>query len=457
MTAPVLVGSNLALLVGAAELVRRGRRVMLATDGRDPGGHFTGVTLAGEPFDIGRVLMERHVPASPATALDTYDPDRLYDWARFGHLAGAWLERQVELVQAAPQSCLLDGAVCPDFLMTNRLDAFARLDVEGPAPLAHEDPRYAARKGEPGAFDHLTYAEAAACNHGSALHARCIEPFVRKVTGGPSQALLARHHRAVWAPLYYPGTVRDALAGRPVGLTAYPYWATAQGFTGELVHRLRRTLAQSPLATVVSGRVEGVRRDGAGWTVAVDGVPPQRTERLGIGVPVARAHGLFGLPVPDPLPAASVSLLFALVRADAIGRGEACLLVVDEGFATYRINDQDALAGRSSPWHRVTVEANPALLARLHPGVEPGAAMHRELDALLQLRGPDAARPLRAFTAHRTLAVPSATSVAAGAAAREALRGAAPGALLTGALLGQGVSSLNDQIVQGLALAEQLA
>jgi hypothetical protein len=47
--------------------------------------------------------------------------------------------------------------------------------------------------------------------------------------------------------------------------------------------------------------------------------------------------------------------------------------------------------------------------------------------------------------------------VAAAGAGHAALREAAPGIPLTGARLGYGVASMNDQIVQGLSLAEEFA
>ncbi len=457
MREPVVLGNNLAVLVAATDLVRRGRRVTVATDGRAPGGHFAGLTLADHHFDVGMVLLEQHLPASPAPTLAEYNPVRRNDWTRFGHLASAWMRRQVEIVRAPTPECLLEGAVYPDFLMANRLEALSRLGVAAPKPLNPDDPRHASHKAAAGPFDTLTYAEAALSHHGWGVHGRCIEPFVRKVTGVASDMLLARHHRAAWAPLYYPETVRDALAGRPVGLPEYPFWSTAQGFSGELVRRLLAELAASPRATVITEPVSSLRREGPQWTLAFANASACCTERLALGVAADRAHALLGLPAPAVSAAASVALLFALVKAEAIGRGTGCLLVVDEEYATYRVSDQEVLAGRSPAWHRVTVEANPARLAERHPGVPLGDALALELGRLLQLREDAAIRPLRAFTAAQALSLPTPDAVATGWAARESLRNAAPGVALSGALLGYGVASMNDQIVQGLSLAEELA
>jgi hypothetical protein len=163
--------------------------------------------------------------------------------------------------------------------------------------------------------------------------------------------------------------------------------------------------------------------------------------------------------VPPPMPpaAASVSVGFCRVRADAITQPAGCLMVVDDAFATYRLTDQDHLARREEAWHRVTIEASPDGLAQRHPGRTPEAALGAELAALLGVAHPDDIQMLKAITARNALAWPSAEAIEAGQQTAQCLVEALPGVLLTGTLLGYGVASFNDQIVQGLKLAEELS
>jgi hypothetical protein len=70
---------------------------------------------------------------------------------------------------------------------------------------------------------------------------------------------------------------------------------------------------------------------------------------------------------------------------------------------------------------------------------------------------PDDIQMLKAITARNALAGPSVETIEAGQQAAQCLSEALPGVLLTGTLLGYGIASFNDQIVQGLKLAEELS
>ncbi len=459
MNEPLLIGNSLALLVGAHELARRGRRLTLLSDGKPLGGHFAGMLIDGQGFDIGMVMLEKHTPARPGADLRGYDPGQRNDWTRFGDHAARWLDEQLELRRVPTPACLLQGVAVPDFLIANRLDALAGAGVPPPAALPAGDPRHASHKGDAAVYDEMTYAEAAALNHGPALHERFIEPFVRKLLGVSSEAFLARYHRAAWVPLFYPETLAKALKGEPAGLAEYPFWTTHNGFVGQLVKDLRERLAGMPNVTLATQPLRSLRREGARWTAEVEGAAAFGGERLALGLVPERAQALLGTAPTAPGAAASVSVLFASVRADAIGRAHGCLMVLDEDHAAYRLSDQDALAGLAPERHRVTIEAAPDRLAAMYPTLGAEAALRQELARLMGVPAgdEDAVRVLKCITAHNALALPTAAQVAKLEAAHAAFAEAAPGAILTGNLLGYGVASLNDQLVQGLKIAGEFA
>jgi hypothetical protein len=130
-------------------------------------------------------------------------------------------------------------------------------------------------------------------------------------------------------------------------------------------------------------------------------------------------------------------------------------MVVDEGYAAYRLTDQDALAGRDPAWHRVVIEANPERVARLaaHEPIE--SVLKRELAQLLAVDDPASVQVAKCVTARNALMIPTAECVTQAARSHSDLVESMPGVALTGALLGYGVASLNDQIVQGLKIAEE--
>lgn len=455
MDEPLLIGNNMAVLVAAAERVRQGRRSVVLTDGKPLGGHFAGMRIGDERFDVGMVMLEKLAPTAAGASLSTYDPRQRNDWTRFADRAAAWLDACEPLLRTPTPESRVDGRRVPDHLIANRLDVFRGAAEQAPV-LERSDPRHAASKTTGAAYEELSYAEAAEANHGAALHAHYIEPFVRKLTGHGSDILLARYHRAAWAPLYYPETLAAALRGEPVALAEYPFWTTRSGCVGDLVARLCEQVADSPLVRLVTEPLASMQVCGPRWTVATASCVVG-SEHVALGLSVERARALLGLTEqPAPL-AASVVLMVCRVRSDAIRHGLSCLMVVDDELATYRVTDQDALAGRDPAWHRVVVEASPDSLQSLAVGAAPQERLVRELQQLMGVEEPAAVQVLKTMHARNVLALPTPDEVVRAAASHQALAAVAPGAALTGGLLGYGVMSMNDQIVQGLKLAEDFA
>lgn len=457
----LLIGNNLSVLVAAAELGAAGRQVVLVTDGRPAGGHFRGLRLEGIDIDIGMVLLEQGgdpLSSGAVPELAGYRPRVRYDWTRFGPLVDDWLRAQVDMVRTPTPEVVMDGRRWPDHLIADRLDVLASGELTAPQPLPRTDPRHAAAKVDSPAYDTMTYAEAAALNHGVDVQRRLITPFAEKLLGSAHSALLARYHRSAWLPLYWPETVTAAVQGRPPGLTEHPFWTTASGFVGDLVHSLERRVAGFDRVTVDGTEVDSVTPVDGRWEVRTKGGGRWVAAAPVVGLGPARVQSLLGLPTSEREPGASVVAVCCLVRGAAIIHPAGCLSVVDPAYTTYRLTDQDALAGLDPQWHRVVVEAGPAAAARMAAGEDVEAALVAELARLLGVDGSvdGDVRALKTLTARNAVAVPTVGSLAADAEAHDALQDAWPSAVLTGNLLGFGATSMNDQVVQGLAAAQQL-
>lgn len=457
MAEVVLAGNSLALLVAACVLGRQGRPVHWLTDARKPGGYFAGLRIGGDAFDLGSVLLERPGAGGASPGLETYDAMRRYDSARFSGLAWEFLAPRVPSQRTPTAQCAWGGRRLPDYLLSNRLDGLAGLGLAAPEQAARAGPAHpwhASHKLATGAYDTLDYADAAAHNHGHAVQEALVEPFLRKLTGGASWPFMARFHRAGWLPLYYPGTVAQALAGEPVALAEYPFWLPSAGWCGALVEALLDEVSQCPSVRRVDAPLASLaRRDGA-FTLTLGDGQALTAASLALGLPNERAHALLGVPAPAVPRAVGIRLLLLRVRQDAMGQPAGCLMVPDEAFAAYRVSDLDALAGRDAPWHRVVVEAG------LGSGAADDAALDarlsQELCRLLAVNDPTAVVTVRGLSVPQSLSLPSAAEVAAAAADLARLHEAARGILLSGALAGFGATSLNDQIVQGLALAQRM-
>ena len=389
MAEALLLGNNLAVLIAAAELGEAGRDVLLLTDGRPAGGHFRGLQLPGGDFDIGMVLVERTGSVGVAPDLTGYRPHLRYDWTRFGALVDSWLDAQVPLVRTPTPEVFVEGCRWADHLLADRLDVVTAGGFPAPPRLARVDPRHPAGKATSPAYDTLTYADAAELAHGREIQRRLLEPFAEKLLGPAYGSLLARYHRAAWLPLYWPETLAAACAGRPTGLREYPFWATRSGFTGDLVRALERRLAELPTVRVHGAPVEFLTRVGGRWEVRTQDGEHFSSARPALGLGNERLQELLGLSRGGRADGASVVVVCCLVRASAIGAPLSCLSVVDPGFTTYRVTDQDGLAGLDPEWHRLVVEAGPAAAARLRAGEDVPAAMVAELRRLLDLPGGD--------------------------------------------------------------------
>lgn len=458
----LLIGNSLAVLIGAYELARRGKSLTWLTDGRGVGGHFAGVDVAGSAFDVGMVFLEKIESADRCASLETYNPLVRNDWVRFGPTVTRWIESHCNTVRTPTPQCLVGGREVADYLLANRLDAIRgeasiRLSLEQPQ-ITRQDSRHPVHKSAPGTYDHVSYQDAALLAHGRHFHTEYVEPFVRKVLGVSSGHFLARFHRVAWAPLYYPETLAAAALGQPTGLSEYLFWSTSSGLVGELVRGLWRQVAACPQVTVVEQPIESMASvPGVGWRVAVNGQDIAGPV-MAMGLPSDRICTLLGI-ASASLDAASVAIGFFLVREETIKNPKACLMVVDDTFAAYRVTDQDAAAGRDVPWRRVTLEASPGRLQALHPGRSLPEAMEKELRVLLGVDEGSSLRVkvLRCMTASNALTIPTLLAAQETGRVHDRLREAMPGTALTSNLLALGAGSLNDQVVQGLKIAEEWA
>jgi predicted NAD/FAD-dependent oxidoreductase len=460
MKSSLLIGNGFSVLAAAVELAEKGQQVTLLTDGKTLGGHFAGLQINGLDFDIGMVLLEENSAAESGANLRSYDPRVRNDWTRFGGRASAWIRSKIDLTKAKTPECLIEGRRVPDYLISNRLDGLK--DIPTPDYLPQSDPRHAAHKCERGVFDKLTYAEAATWNHSQLWHQRYVEPFVQKVFGVTSADFLARYHRAAWAPLYYPETLKLANLGNPTGLAEYPFWTTTNGHVGQLIKNLSETLKRLQNVSIFNQPIASIAKHNNLWNITTEDGRDHCSARLAISLSPDRAGRLFGVPVAAPLPAATVSLLFVSVEAARIRSIHGCTMIVDDSYATYRLTDHDSVAGLSPSWHRIVLEASPQRITRLHPGKTIELALLGELAKLLGMdlddeRDKSSIRILRSFTAQNSLPIPTLEQVVRASQTASLLANAAPGAILTGNLLGYGVASLNDQLIQAFKISEEFA
>lgn len=453
----LLIGNNVALLVAAIELNRQGRNVVVLLDGKRPGAHFAGMQIEGSQFDIGMVFFERVVRGPQSAQATDYDPGRRNDCARFAQLIQEFLEPRVATIQVATPNVYIDGHRYPDFVIANRLDYFASSDcrpaiTEALKALPEPGALHAANR-QSSDYDGLSYRIASLANHGEPLH-HLFELLASKIVAQSTDGMFARYHRLAWLPLYYPETLQRALAGQLDSLPEYPFWAAQDGFFGVLVQQLVGELETAGVE-LLSSQVQQMERKRDGVEVTCADGRHFCAPRVGLGVALGRAGELLG--VDEPAPAgASVRVLFGLIAREALCHADSCLLVLDPACAIYRLTNQDQAAATGAAECRVTVELSPTYCASLYPDSDDATLLERvraELVKLEVIRAPADFRLLRSVEAQSALPIANDALVRHTSKVAEAAAGW-PELALTAGLLGVGVSSFNDQIIQGLKLAE---
>lgn len=462
---PVIVGNALAGLVAAAELARAGREVTLINPGGPWGGYFAGVTVDGAAWDAGMVVLEFTAFAHQAgrEALATYDPAVRNDIGRFARLVGDWLEARFPTRVIDPPRMRVAGVELPDLIMGNELDALRRLPFADAARadlarLPDPGPLHARQKAQGPAYADAGFEAASRANHGAVLHERLFQPFLDKVFGDHAASLLARYHRIPWLPLYWPETLRAVLDGAAPPIAPSPLSYPAGASVAEVVRALVAELEASPRVRMLTGPITGVSVRGPGGTVRLaDGTVVVASRLAWAHAPSALIEVLGGEAWRQPLRRAPLALAFFTVAEDAVAHPFSVLQLVEPSAALYRITDLAACAGQTGP-RRWVVELNLDVFAARHGEALDDAALPaavaREL-ADLGLADLAALRPAGVKRVPGGFAVPDAEALEAWVFERGALDRLAPGVTLMAAGSGFMVTSLSDQVVQGLKFADE--
>ena len=453
----VLAGNNLAVLIAAKELAKSKIYTTLYTDKQKIGGHFAGVTIDNINFDIGMVVFEDYVPKETNLDLKSFNPTRLNDWTRFGDHINSWINANVNLARIPTLKTFFEGQYFPDFIMSNRLDVLKGKEINFDDTVDDNSELHASKKFSSPEYLSISYGEACLANHGKEFQDKYIEPFVTKLTEHSSNRSAAQLHRKIWSPLYYPETLKLALSVGHKAMPEYPFWTNNTGFSGQLIHDLTSYLAKSEFIEIIEDPIESIRKEnnGQAWTVKTE--HHQSVGKLGLGILPTRAKELLHIaPSKDQVhESASVKVLFALVKKSSIKIPVSALLVVDHNFSCYRITNQDHCAGIDNEWQRVTVEANPVIFDKLYANADNQEFLKKELISLLSLDSADDVKVLKTIKAPNAISVPSLELVEDKSNLYQAIKSIDHNIHLSGNLMNLGMSSINDQVMQGIYMANQ--
>jgi hypothetical protein len=456
----VVVGGSIAALVAADTIAGRGRSVRLLLPERGVGSGFLPIEVRGRRLELGPRLIELAYDDEPAPApsLAAYRP------GPHGHRPYLQLVQQVvtelagdDLRPARRPDLVRGGSRGLDFLLCGDLVDLPRLVDHGERQaIATESAEALGREGTAGVLApererelwQRTLAEASVHNHGRTFHEMFIEAIASKVVPGGSASVLAALRRKIWLPLFYPATLHDAVAGALDYRPERPIHTIADGGMGVLVARLLERCRAQCEEVVVRPALSGVETTDRGGVCLLFG--DGTTEQVREAVLAAGAEEVFRAGgVSCSLERIRTVLAWVDVDATAMQDPPSTLFAVDPDVEAYRVSE--STASREPGKVTLTVELRHDIAAE-----EAAAAAVRSLLSLGLIQ-----RPQQASVVHTaavlSFTAPSRQNKRAFDAAQRAFAARGLPVEVAGPACGFGADAFNEQVLQGLAVAERLS
>ncbi len=453
----VVVGGTPAALVAVDALGAAGVPVRWLAPERGIGRGFAPLSHDGCELQLGVRLLELSYEddATPPPLAD-YEPGTS-GHRPFARLIRAWVEQLAgeRLREIAPPRVVLDGALHGDYLFTVDLEGLPNaVSAEERAAIAEEAGATAAVLGDAGllagTLNGHSLAEASRTNHGETFHARFVEPLAEKFVPGGSAAILADWRRKAWLPLFWPRTVHDVFAGvDPAFHPRRSFHELVPGGVGGLIDALlERIGSHASVERVGVDTLAHVEPHGSKVRLTFGNGHHETARHPALGVPAAELYAAVGIDAADAVERVRTVVAWIEAETDALAPGIDLVHVLDAANPIARVSGGSTTP---EPGRRIVCVE----LRHDQPLDTAGGAAIAGLEHAGLLQDGD---PVSIHEgAMQTLPLPSAATRAALAAAHERLRAHALDAQLLGGALEPGADSLNEQIVQGLRVAETLA
>jgi hypothetical protein len=450
----VVVGATMAALVAADAIAAAGRPVRLLVPERGVGGGFAALRRDGRTIELGVRLLELDFedtePVSPPLEDYVAGASTARPWAR---VIGDWVRELAGdgLREIARPAMVLDGRRVDDVLFTVDLSGLAgalgaaereQMLTEVRAALAAcgEDAGVLAPSAA-GRFATMTLEEASLANHGATFHQQIIAPLCDKVIAGGATAVSAPLRRKVWAPLFHPRTLAEALGGEPIAFRpARTFHTISPDGCGALVDLLLARLRARPTAIVeTAGDLQSAVAAGDDVTLSFSDHAPITARRPILALSADALFAATG--VPYAVQRITTAIAWLEVDApDADGVPE-LVHVLDPDNPVLRVSRGGAGApGRALLTVELRHDADPEALATTARDGLIAAGLLADgtlADTVMAARRP-------------TFPVPDTATLSAFATARERFDALGLDVELAGGGLDVTADTLNDQILQGL-------
>lgn len=467
--AVAIVGNSIAAMIAALELGRRGARVTLLNAGPNWGGHFSSKRIGGYDYDLGMVGFEfTGFHASPTRDTSLYSPRRRNDVARYCALTKEYVESIIPISASRAPVMIWNNRVCPDVLMGNDLailnslssDVQKTIEKEVSSILADADrSRHASNKVDNPLFLSMSYEEASVANHGSTFHKLFIADFAKKLFEGGAARFAAIYHRCLWMPLYYPETVLAAMGPAPHDIMTLFHYPAA-GRIGALADTLLRKIQESETVTIVKSGVVSIRK---GNTLSIDLSDGSSitVDRLVWGLDISNLLRLSNVGENDlhthKFKKTTATFGFFAVERCRLKIPFSSLFVGDPRFCTYRISNLSDAGNTDERVARLVVECSSHFFKNESvDNARLAAHLSGELLELGVIDHEAAILEREAYSIPEIMPIPNRDDHDFFWKAYDAASLHLPEVQLIGPASGYLITTLNDQVVQGLKVANEV-
>ena len=253
-----VVGSSLAALISVMFNAEKSAVTWIRANNK-VGGHFAGVDIADVPFDIGMVVNEPYT-SKGVTICEPELPTRQnglpYVSMIFDYLSNVGL--QFKTIEAF---ALKNHKLFKDYLIADNLEALleppefqkvliTKQCIEKEMHIGDVHPKF---KVSNPLYRDLNFREILQCVSSECFAEEFIYSWLSKMHNGIESIIPGIEHRAIWAPMYYPETIRKVLSNEiPPDLFTREFIVPTNQSLNMIVKDFQKKVTENPRIKVIN-------------------------------------------------------------------------------------------------------------------------------------------------------------------------------------------------------------
>ncbi len=463
-----VVGNNIGAMICALELAKKDNNVRLINPFPFWGSHLVGTKVNGHRFDFGRIIFDFFSYNNDNTSdIKTYDAHVRNDVGRFYTHIREYIESYIEVNEMSTPQMFFDGKFTDDFLFADSLNILSEFDDATKAKIkgeleviiAGDRSLHASNKrNPPKKFMETNFAAVSVANHGKTLHEALIAPYLSKILESDNPELCPQYHRIPWVPLYYPETLLTYFTAFPQELPKPKFHYPTAGYFSIIIDKLEQAIKEHNNIEIIYDKVEGIKVDGeSNFAVKLKNQDLYSNNFVWAGDQEQLAQVLNADSPAEETQKLPITFTFVRLKSEAVKRKFSVLVVVDADQVPYRITNQTNCSGIEDGYTKLAVECNPTQLIKAAGESEDDqkALIIKSLVSMKIIETPNVIDVISIKRVDKTIRIPNRKNEESFNRFYKSLSSLKGNILQLGTSTDFVAISINDQIVQGLLIAEK--